>query len=57
MVSALECLRVAPKGTTATSTMLIKTAKCLVEGGRTGIFTPMYFVLVRKPVEGGKKTN
>jgi len=49
MVSALECCRIAPKGSTATSSMLQVAADALVAGGKTGIFTPMYFVVVQKP--------
>jgi len=49
MVTTLETLRIAPKGTIATSAMLNKTADNLVLGGRTGIFTPAYFYVARKP--------
>jgi len=49
MVSALETVHIAPKGTIATSAMLIKTADNLVQGGKLGIFTPAFFYLARKP--------
>jgi len=55
MVTTLEFAHIAPKGTTATSTMLMKTAVCLVDGGKTGIFSPMYLILARKPNDKKKK--
>lgn len=55
MVSTLECFGVAPKGTVATSTMLMKTAVALVESGKLGIFSPDYLIVMRKPLE--KKNN
>ncbi|MGM0576136.1 MAG: methyltransferase domain-containing protein [Myxococcota bacterium] len=45
----MERLRIAPEGTTAVSSFLNAAADSLVEGGRTGIFTPMYYFRVRKP--------
>tara|TARA_B100000609_G_scaffold178586_1_gene157826 strand:+ start:1 stop:951 length:951 start_codon:yes stop_codon:yes gene_type:complete len=48
MVSSLEFLRVAPKGTSHVSAMLNATAIDLVEGGKDEIFTPSYFFLARK---------
>ena len=44
-----EKLRVVPQGTAAVSTLLNEGADALVAGGETGIFTPMYFFLARKP--------
>ncbi len=44
-----EKLRVVPEGATAVSTLLNAAADALVEGGKAGIFTPMYFFLARKP--------
>ncbi len=49
-VRALELLRVAPKGSTAVSTLLNEAAAALVRGGETQIFTPMYFFHARKPL-------
>jgi len=49
MVSTLEYMRIAPNGSTDTAKMLNDTADALVEGGQAGIFTPSFFVLVRKP--------
>ena len=44
-----ERLRIFPKGSAVVSTLLNKGADALVEGGRTGIFTPVFFFLARKP--------
>jgi sterol 24-C-methyltransferase len=49
MVRLMENLRLAPRGSTKVSALLNKTADALVQGGELGIFTPMYFFLVRKP--------
>jgi len=51
MVSILETLKIAPEGSTRVSTFLEKALEGLVDGGRKEIFTPMYFFLVRKPLE------
>lgn len=48
MVSVLEFLRIAPKGTTHVSAMLNATAIDLVEGGKEEIFTPSYFFIAKK---------
>lgn len=45
----LEWLHVVPKGAAEVAVFLDRAAVALVEGGRTGIFTPMYFVHARKP--------
>lgn len=45
----LEKLGIAPKGTASVSGFLEKGADGLCEGGRTGIFTPMYLCVARKP--------
>jgi sterol 24-C-methyltransferase len=50
MVNVLETIKIAPKGTVATSAMLNATAQCLIKGGDSGTFTPMLFILCRKPV-------
>ncbi len=46
---ALETLRLAPKGTVRVSETLNLCASAMVEAGRLGIFTPMYFIHSRKP--------
>ena len=48
-----ERLRVVPEGARAVSTLLNAAADSLVEGGRSGIFTPMFFFLARKPRPSG----
>ncbi|WP_420622695.1 sterol methyltransferase [Candidatus Poriferisodalis sp.] len=45
----LEALRVVPRGTPGVSRILNVGAAALAEAGRLGIFTPMHFVLGRKP--------
>ena len=45
----LEALRVVPRGTPGAARILNTAAAALAESGRLRIFTPMYFVLVRKP--------
>ena len=44
-----EAVRLVPSGTRQLSTALNEGADALVEGGEIGVFTPMYFFLVRKP--------
>jgi len=51
IVMLLEKARIAPKGTTEVSALLMETADDLVTGGRQGIFSPMYFFLARRPEE------
>ena len=49
-IKVLEVLRVAPRGTQKTADSLAKAADCLVAGGRQKLFTPMYLMVARKPV-------
>ena len=49
-----ERLRLFPEGSRAVSTLLNAAADALVEGGRSGIFTPMFFFLARKPARSGE---
>ena len=44
-----EKLHMFPEGSAAVSTLLNRAADSLVEGGKSGIFTPMFFYLARKP--------
>ena len=44
-----ERLRLFPKGARAVSTILNAGADALVDGGRSGVFTPMFYFLARKP--------
>ncbi|KAG6478497.1 cycloartenol-C-24-methyltransferase 1-like isoform X2 [Zingiber officinale] len=50
MVKILEFARIAPAGSNRVTSFLEKAADALKEGGRMGIFTPIYFFLVRKPL-------
>jgi len=49
LVTILEALRIAPKGTTKVSSLLNATADDLWESGHLEIFTPSYYFLARKP--------
>ena len=46
---ALETVRIAPRGTAQTADELAAGAESLVKGGKLGIFTPMYFMIAKKP--------
>ncbi|MDE0376518.1 MAG: methyltransferase domain-containing protein [bacterium] len=45
----LEALRIAPRGSVRVAETLNLCAMAMVEAGRLGIFTPMYFIHARKP--------
>ncbi len=45
-----EVLRVFPNGSTEVVRLLDRTAEAYVAGGKTGIFTPLYCFLARKPL-------
>ncbi len=45
-----ETVRLVPSGSRAVSTLLNRAADALTEGGQSGIFTPMFFFLARKPL-------
>ena len=49
LVRVLETLRIAPRGSVQVLAKLDLCASSLVEAGRLGIFTPMYFQHARKP--------
>ena len=48
LVTILETIRIAPKGTVKVSALLNATALDLVEGGEKELFTPSFFFLARK---------
>ena len=48
-----ERTRLLPEGAAAVSTFLKEGGDALVEAGKIGIFTPMFFFLVRKPPRSG----
>ena len=45
----VEALGIFPKGATDVVGLMHRTANAYVAGGRTGIFTPLYCFLARKP--------
>ena len=45
-----EVLRILPKGSADVVKMLDQTASAYAAGGRSGIFTPLYCFLARKPL-------
>ncbi|KAJ9685644.1 hypothetical protein PVL29_017613 [Vitis rotundifolia] len=49
MVRALEFVGLAPKGSQRVQAFLEKAAEALFDGGKKEIFTPIYFLLARKP--------
>ncbi|TDL18780.1 delta-sterol C-methyltransferase [Rickenella mellea] len=52
VIRLLELLRVVPKGTFDVGESLKVAADALVKGGQTKLFTPMYLVISRKPLDG-----
>ena len=51
VVKILETLHIAPQGTFHVQKTLNLCADAMVEAGRLGIFTPMYFIHARKPLK------
>jgi len=51
LVNTLEKLKIAPQGSTEAHRILENTAFDLVEGGSKEIFSPMFFILARKPLD------
>lgn len=49
-LSAMETLHVVPQGTTAVHSLLLNAADSLTEGGKKDIFTPMFRMVLRKPM-------
>jgi sterol 24-C-methyltransferase len=50
LVGALEMVGIAPKGTQKTADTLAVSADALVEGAKLDLFTPMYMMIARKPL-------
>lgn len=50
MLSAMEMLRVVPQGSTDVHTVLLTAADALTQAGRKDIFTPMFRLVLRKPL-------
>jgi sterol 24-C-methyltransferase len=51
LIRTVEALRIAPEGSAAVSQMLGAAAEALIAGGESGIFTPNYFFLARRPAK------
>ncbi|KAL2634511.1 hypothetical protein R1flu_005990 [Riccia fluitans] len=51
LVRGLETLKLAPEGSVRVSNFLETAADGLVDGARQGIFTPLLFLLARKPLQ------
>jgi sterol 24-C-methyltransferase len=52
VLTALETVRLAPPGMCKMSDSLAEAADALATGGKLKIFTPMYMMIGRKPLEG-----
>jgi sterol 24-C-methyltransferase len=50
-VGAMETVKLFPQGTQKTADSLALAADCLVAGGREKLFTPMYLMVARKPLD------
>lgn len=50
VLQVLGTLRIIDKTLIDVHTMLVAVVKSLVEGGQTGVFTPMYMLCFEKPV-------
>lgn len=50
-MGVLEALRLAPPGTKKTGDSLAQAAEALVLGGKERLFTPMFLMVARKPLE------
>lgn len=50
LLRSMEAFRLAPSGTAETATELSLGADALVAGGKEDLFTPMYLMIVRKPL-------
>lgn len=48
-LKVMEALRIAPRGSARVAETLDLCAVAMIESGRLGIFTPMYFIHARKP--------
>ncbi|KAG9729424.1 hypothetical protein KCU73_g12120, partial [Aureobasidium melanogenum] len=51
LLSTMEKVRLAPPGTAETARELSAAADALVAGGKKGLFTPMYLIIGRKPMQ------
>lgn len=51
LIGFLETIGAAAKGTQRTADSMAISADCLVAGGKEDLFTPMYLMVARKPLE------
>lgn len=49
LLQAMELFRVVPRGTVHVNRLLNLAARGMIDSGRLGIFTPMYFMHARRP--------
>lgn len=49
IVSSMDFIGIAPKGLKDVHKMLVDVARSLVQGGESGTFTPMHFLVFKKP--------
>ena len=54
-IGCLEIIGLVPGGTQKTADSMGVAADCLVTGGKEDLFTPMYMMVARKPLERKKK--
>lgn len=50
VLNVLETVRMVPQGCTKVHSILLTAAEGLILGGKTGIFTPMFRIVARKPL-------
>jgi sterol 24-C-methyltransferase len=51
LLSVMEAVSLAPGGSAKTAAILARGADSLVAGAKEGLFTPMYLMIAKKPVE------
>ena len=49
LVNIVSFLRIAPNGLRDVHEMLVKVSLSLVQGGESGVFSPMHLLIFRKP--------
>jgi len=57
LVSILEFIHLAPKGTSESEGVLQVAARSLMKGGKLGIYTVAYLIMGQKPSSGSKQSN
>jgi len=51
LVTIVSALHIAPRGMYDVHEMLVKVSLSLVQGGESGVFSPMHLLVFRKPEE------